>query len=86
MGSLWQKSPIYVQFKLKRVQKKCFFLENRFQGGVKNDFCQVKRHITKPDIVPSDLQLPLRQWGTSNVHLLVLSKTERSTLPKTPLP
>ena len=29
------------------------------------------------DNTPSDLQLPLRQWGTGNVYLLVLSKAKR---------
>ena len=28
-------------------------------------------------IAPSDLQLPLRQWGAGNVYLLVLSKSKR---------
>ena len=28
-------------------------------------------------IAPSDLQLPLRQWGAGNVYLLVLSKAKR---------
>ena len=29
------------------------------------------------DYAPSDLKLPLRQWGAGNVYLLVLSKDKR---------
>ena len=31
----------------------------------------------KAENAPSDLQLPLRQWGASNVYLLELSKAKR---------
>ena len=33
--------------------------------------------LTLLDLAPSDLQLPLRQWGAGNVYLLVLSKAKR---------
>ena len=29
------------------------------------------------DMAPSDLQLPLRQWGDGNVYLLELTKAKR---------
>ena len=42
--------------------------------------------VTSYVLAASDLQLPLRQWGTGNVYLLVLSKAKSETLSKTPLP